>query len=99
MRRRDLYGRYHRLIDELARSAEPGADWRTELEQRIARFETDAAALDTNGARLLREELCAQFEHEALRSTRDLARQILFAAVKWLELGGWDGDGRGDTNS
>lgn len=88
MRGRDLYGRYHRLIHEMARSAEPGVDWRTELKAQIGRFEADAAALDTNGARLLREELCAQFEHEALHSTRPLARQILFAAVKWLEFGG-----------
>lgn len=85
---RDLYGQYHRLIDELARSAEPGADWRTELKARIARLEADASALDTNTARSLRDELCAQFEREALHSTRPLAREILFAAVKWLELGG-----------
>lgn len=88
MRGRDLYGRYHRLIDELARSAEPGADWQTELRARVGQFEADASALDANGARLLREELCTQFEHEALHSTRPLARKILFAAAKWLELGG-----------
>ncbi|RME61930.1 MAG: hypothetical protein D6782_13205 [Alphaproteobacteria bacterium] len=85
---RDLYGRYHRLIDELARSAEPGADWQTALKEHIARFETDAAVLDTDEARLRREELCAQLEHEALHSTRPLARRILSAAVKWLELSG-----------
>ena len=88
MRGRDLYGQYHRLIDELAWSAGPEADWRPELKARVGRFEADASTLDANGARLLREELCAQFEHEALHSTRPLARQILIAAVKWLESGG-----------
>ncbi len=88
MRGRDLDGRYHRLIDELARSAESGADWQTELMVCIGRFEADASALDTNGVRLLREGLCAPFEHEALHSTRPLTRQILFAAAKWIEVGG-----------
>lgn len=88
MRGRDLYGPHHWLIDELARSAEPGAGWRTEIKARIGQFEADAYAPDANGARLHRDELCAQFEPAALHSKRPLTRQILFTAAKWLELGG-----------
>lgn len=88
MRGRELYGQYHRLIDELARSAGPKTDWRTGLMAHIDRFNIDAAALDSNSAQLLREELCTQLEHEALHSTRQTSREILFAATKWLELGG-----------
>lgn len=87
MRRRELYGKYHRLIDELARTAGPETAWQPGLKARIREFEADADALDPRSAQLLREELCAQLEQEALQSTRSLARQILFAAVKWLELG------------
>ena len=81
MRGRELYGRYHRLIDELARSAGPGTDWRARLKGHIDSFEADARALAPASARLLREELCTQLEHEAVRSTRPVAREILFAAV------------------
>jgi hypothetical protein len=88
VRGRELYRRYHRLIDDLAQSAEAGADWRAELSAQIERFEADADALDSASARVLREELCEQLEHEALHSTRDLAREILIAALKQLELGG-----------
>jgi len=86
MRARELYGQYHRLIDELAQSAGPRGEWRTGLRAHIDRFNVDAAALDFNSARLLREELCTQLEHEALHSTRQTSREILFAAVKWLEI-------------
>jgi len=82
---RKLYGRYHRLIGELARSCGPETDWRRELRARIDSFEADANTLDAASARLLREELCAQLEHEALYTARPLGREILFAAVKWLE--------------
>ena len=88
MRGRELYGQYHRLIDELAQSAGPRADWRTGLRAQIDRFNVDAAALDSNSAQLLREELCTQLEHEALLSARQTSREILFAATKWLELSG-----------
>ena len=87
MRESELYGRYDQLIDSLARSAEPESDWRTGPKAFIGNFEADASALDTNSAWLLREELCVQLEHEALHSTRPLARHILFAAITWLELG------------
>jgi len=67
---RELFRRYRRLIDELARSAEPVADWQTKLMVCIGRFATDASALNTSGVWLLREELCAHFEHETWHSTR-----------------------------
>lgn len=85
---RELYRHYHRLFDELARSCEPGSDWRKELRARIDSFETDVDALDADAARMLREELCLQLEHEALHCVRPLARDILFAAVKRLEFAG-----------
>jgi hypothetical protein len=85
---RELYGRYHRLFDEFVRSVEPGADWQAALRVHIERFEADADALDPGSARMLREDLCAQLEHEALHSARPLTSEILFAAVKQLELGG-----------
>lgn len=88
MRGRALYGQYHRLIDELAQSAGPETDWQAELKSRIDRFEADAATLGARSAHLLREDLCAQLEHEGLQSGTSPAREILFAAVKWLEAGG-----------
>ena len=91
---RELYVRYHRLIHELVRSAGPGSDWQAALGAEIERFEADAGALDPESARTLREELCVQLEHEALHSARPLASEILFAAVKQLELGGWDSPGK-----
>jgi hypothetical protein len=84
----ELYRRYHRLFDDLARSCEPGSDWRKELRARIDSFEADVDSLDVDAARMLREELCAQLEHEALHWARPLARDILFAAVKRLEIAG-----------
>ncbi|MGF1609639.1 MAG: hypothetical protein ACFCUQ_09605 [Kiloniellales bacterium] len=90
----ELYARYHRLIHEFVRSVEPGTDWQTALGAQIDRFEADASALDPESARTLREELCAQLEHEALHSARPLTSEILFAAVKRLELGGWAAPGR-----
>ena len=85
---RELYRRYHRQFDELARSCEPGSDWRKELRARIGSFETDVDTLDVDAARALREELCSQLEHEAPHCARPLAREILFAAVKRLEFAG-----------
>lgn len=79
---RELYGQYHGLIDELARSAGPEIDWRPELKALIGKFEADIDALDACSAQMLREEPSTQLEHEALHSTRLLARQIRFAAVK-----------------
>ena len=87
MRGRELYGHYHRLIDELAQLARPGDDWQGSLRASIERFEADAGTLESASAQLLREDLCAQFEHEALRSTNPHAQEVLVAAVKWLELG------------
>jgi hypothetical protein len=88
MRGHALYVQYHRLIDELAQSAGPETDWQAELRACIDKFEADAAALDSRNALLLREDLSAQLEHEGFQSRRSPAREILFAAVKWLELGG-----------
>lgn len=86
-RGQDLYGHYHRLINALARSAKRGVDWKVELRAQIERFDAESEALDLKSARSLREDLCAQFEHEALHSTRPFSREILLAAVKWLEIG------------
>lgn len=86
VRGREFYRRYHQLMDDLAQSAGPGTDWRAELRAHVDNFEADATALDAASTRLLREELCAQLEHEALHNTRPLPREILLAAVKWLEL-------------
>lgn len=87
MRRRELYGWYHRQINELARLTGPETAWQPELKALIGNLEADIDALDPLSAQMLRDELCAQLEHEALSSTRLPARQILLAAVKRLELG------------
>ena len=86
MRRSELYGQYHQRIDELARLSVPEADWRPELKALISELEAEIDVLDRRSAQMLREDLSTQLEHEALSSTRLLTRQILFAAVKWLEL-------------
>lgn len=86
MRWRELYGQYHRRIDELARLTGPETDWQPALKALIGALEADVDILDPRSAQALREDLSTQLEHEALSSTRFLTRQILFAAVKWLEL-------------
>lgn len=86
MRGRELYGRYHQLINAIAQSAEPGVDWWAELKACIERFEADAGDLSPLSAQWLREELCTQFEHEAFQSSDFQRRAVLLAAVKRLEL-------------
>lgn len=85
VRGRELYGRYHRLIVELAWLAAPGSDWSTELRSLLKQFKVDAANLECGRARSLREELCGQFKYDALQGAGPLARQILLAAVERLE--------------
>ncbi len=83
---RQLYGRYHQAIGTLARTAGPNDDWRAELTGLVESFEADVEGLERDSGRLLREELCSQLEHEALAAPKPLARQVLLAAVKRLEL-------------
>ena len=87
MRGRELFGHFHRLIDDLAQSAGSDTGWQRVLRSHIDGFEAEARSPDSASARLLREELCGQLEHEAFRSTRPRQRTILLAAVKWLEAG------------
>lgn len=88
MRGRELYGRYHRLIGELAVAAASGSDWATVLPALLKQFESEAATLESGSARLLREELCEQLEQEAFTYTHPQARNVLLAAVKRLEAHG-----------
>lgn len=64
----------------------PEIDWRPELKAMIRGLENDIERLDPRSPQMLREDLCTQLEREALSSKGLLIRQILFTAVKRLEL-------------
>jgi len=85
MQARELYARYRVHIKALADGPKPLDAWLPELHELLREFEADAATLEPLSARLLRDELCEQFEHEALHAAADHRRDVLFAAVKGLE--------------
>jgi len=86
MRARDLYGRYRDLLFGLARNAQADPDWSRTLQAIIRAFELDAESLDADDAVLLREELCEQLEQAANGATNAIARAVLRAGLKKIEL-------------
>ena len=86
MRSREMYGRYRRLVEELSTNKLPSFDWFEELKAVVLRFDLDANNLDRSSARFLCDELCEQFEQEAVQTDDGHRRKVLMAATKLLEL-------------
>lgn len=86
MRARELFRRYHQSIDELVQSAGPISGRQQRLRALLDQFDDEAATLETASAARLREELTEQLEQEALGAMTTDRREVLFAAVKRLEL-------------
>jgi hypothetical protein len=82
MHRTELYRKYRRLIEELADERRPIELSLAGLHPLLQEFQHDAAALGSDTASFVCDELADQLEHEALRSTRRHRRDILNAAVK-----------------
>jgi hypothetical protein len=84
-----LYAETHQLISEIASANQPPDAWRGKLKHVVNGFEQQARQLDPDWARQIRDDLCAQLEHEALAATRDDRRQVLLTALKNLEAMDW----------
>ena len=86
MRSREMFGRYLRLVEELSTNKLPSVDWFEELKAVVLQFDLDANNLDQSSARFLCDELCEQFEQEAVQTDDGHRRKVLMAATKLLEL-------------
>ena len=83
---RDIYGRYRHLLFELATHGPANPDWPRALDDIVGNFRVETAPLDKVSAALLREELCEQLEFSANAATNAVARRVLCAALKKIEL-------------
>lgn len=80
-----LFGRYHRLIRDVASRGSPENVWRLDLEKVLRSLNDDCRKLPRSSSEMLRWELSHQIEHELLRSTSAEARSVLVVALKHLE--------------
>lgn len=81
----DLFGCYHRLIREVAVRCALEDAWRSDLQQILQRFDEDCRKLPHSSSHMLRCELAAQIEHEALGFSDPDKRAVLIVALKHLE--------------
>jgi hypothetical protein len=80
-----LFGRYHRLIRELASRRAPEDAWRASLRVILQALDDDCRKLPRRSGDMLRQELSNQLEHELLRSTDSETGRVLSVALKHLE--------------
>jgi hypothetical protein len=83
----ELFGRYHRVIGELASRCLRDEAWRSDLQQILQRLDDDCRSLSRSSSDVVREELANQIEHEFLRRTDPDARAVLTIVLKHLEAG------------
>jgi hypothetical protein len=83
----ELYARYHGQILALAREATDTGAWRAKLREILAAFDDDCLTLPSLGRRVLRNELSAQIEHEALQFCDPDKRAVLTLTLKHLDAG------------
>jgi hypothetical protein len=83
----ELYGRYHGRLLLLARAATPCGDWKPKLRELLAEFDEDCRQLPALGRYVLRNELSAQVEMEALRFSDTNKRAVLTLALKHFDAG------------
>jgi len=81
----ELFGRYHRLIRELAWRRAPEDIWRTRLGQILRGLDDDCRQLSHRSAAVFLHELSSQIEHELLRCSSWEARAVLSVALKHLD--------------
>lgn len=81
----DLFGRYHRLIRDLAWRRPPDDVWRTHLQQILRRLDDDCGRLPQRSAAIFRQELASQIEHELLGCSSLEAGAVLSVALKHLD--------------
>lgn len=86
MRLTDLFGRYHRLIGEVASRGSPEAGWRSDLQEILSSLNKDCRELPRCSSELLHCELSNQIEHELLRCADPATRRVLSVALKHLEI-------------
>lgn len=73
MRTWQLYGKYRRMIGELAQMPMPKVIWERQLRELMGAFETEVALLELRNVIALRSELCGQLEHDAICTTNTYA--------------------------
>lgn len=81
----ELFGRYHRLIGELASRGSPEAAWRSDLEEILRSLNKDCRKLSRCSSELLHCELSNQIEHELLGCADPNSRTVLSVVLKHLE--------------
>lgn len=84
-----VYAKVRRRIGEIAAADRPSASWLTEVQAVVRSFEAEAARYGARTARHIRDELCAQIEHEALATNSPDQRAVLITALKNLEAVDW----------
>jgi len=81
----DLFGRYLRLIRDLARLASADDTHEADLRQLLRWLDDDCRNLAVAGAQWFRCELSTQIEQEALRYSNPHKRGVFLAVLKHLE--------------
>jgi hypothetical protein len=81
----DLFGRYLRLVRDLARRGDEGDADQSDLRQMLRWLDDDCRDLTVASRRQLRRELSMQIEQEALRYRDPGKRAVFIAVLKHLE--------------
>lgn len=81
----DLFGRYLRLIRDLARRSDAEGTGETDVAQLLRWLDDDCRELTIPSRRQLRRELSTQIEQEALRYRDPRKRAVFIAVLKHLE--------------
>ena len=81
----ELFGRYHRLIRELASRGARGDAWQLNLRHLLQRIEDDRQRLGRVSGEMLRHDLSRQLEHELLLCTDPSSRTVFSVVLKHLE--------------
>lgn len=85
MEETELFGRYHRLVRELAARRLPHEVWRSDLRRILRSYDDDCRKLSGACSGQLRHELSHQIEHEILGCTDPEQGVVLTVALKHLQ--------------
>ncbi len=80
-----LFGRYHRLVRDLASQGCRVDGWRLELQQVLRSLDDDCRRLPQARSSLLRQDLSTQIEQELLRRTDPDQAAVLIIVLKHLD--------------
>jgi len=81
----ELFGRYHRLIRQVASRRADREASRKEIVRVMEQFRKDCLQLSPFHGRFLRDELLAQLEEEALHCADENMKAVFTIALKHLE--------------